>query len=779
MADPHDATGLTVYATVMGFAGNGLNAAHLYRSLNGGSTWTNISSNLPNAPANSVAVDPNDANTVYIALDTGVYVATQVATCAAANCWSILGTGLPNAPVIDLVASAGVATGDGRLGELRAATYGRGVWQIPLLTAINNTPQQPAITLTPATLTFAAQPVATASPAQTVTVSNTGNAPLTISGITTTGDFDETDTCTAASSNTLAPAATCTVQVTFLPSATGARTGVLTVFGNVPGGQATVTLNGTATPPAAIVLNPIAVVFPTTSVGATSAPINITISNTGGTTATLQTPTITGTDFKLTANTCTATLPSQVGCTVSVVFAPTVSGPRSGTFTITDSAGTQTASLNGAATSPATDSLAPLTLTFAPQVLNTTSPTQTVTLTNSGDVPLTLIAAQITSGDFTVVNACGNSLNGHSSCTLNVAYVPKSVGANAGTLTVSDQFRNQTVALNGTGLPPAGVSLSPFAAIAFPITAVGVTSQSVTVTLTNNGGVPLSIQGATITGDFLIVPTTNTCPTTLAPATACIVQIAFAPTLGGPRTGTLAFADSAANSPQSLALTGTGVDFTLTANGPTTISIASGASAVFPFLLTSAPGTPGIAAFTCLGAPANATCTVIPQNPTLGGTTTIAVTIATGVATTISSSHPAPGLPKLHDRSAPPALPGMLWLSTALPFGVLAFRRRRSISRQSRLPKLTAVGLILLTAAFPILPALRLWRRPCHPGFHRGQCLRLHNAHPERLLQHCRLRHQRRPYPHRQRHPHRAIDRLSHTPRRHSTRPGPLEVIPT
>ncbi len=49
VADPHDATGKTVYATVMGFAGNGLNAAHVYRSSDGGVHWANIGSNLPNA----------------------------------------------------------------------------------------------------------------------------------------------------------------------------------------------------------------------------------------------------------------------------------------------------------------------------------------------------------------------------------------------------------------------------------------------------------------------------------------------------------------------------------------------------------------------------------------------------------------------------------------------------------------------------------------------------------------------------------------------------------
>ncbi len=142
----------TVYATVMGFAGNGINAAHLYRSTDAGAHWTNVSSNLPNAPANSVVVDPNDANTLYVAMDTGVYVTTQVTTCATANCWSIYGTSLPNAPVVELAAAPAMPTGDGRAGELRAATYGRGLWQIPLLTAA--TAAQPSISLNPNALTY-------------------------------------------------------------------------------------------------------------------------------------------------------------------------------------------------------------------------------------------------------------------------------------------------------------------------------------------------------------------------------------------------------------------------------------------------------------------------------------------------------------------------------------------------------------------------------------------------------------------------------------------------
>jgi len=658
----------------MGFTGNGINAPHVYRSTNAGAQWTNISSNLPNAPANSVVVDPNDANTLYVAMDTGVYVTTEVASCATANCWSVYGTSLPNAPIVELAVAAAMSTGDGRTGELRAATYGRGIWQIPLLTA--STSLQPVISLSPAALNFATQAVATASAPQTITVTNTGSVPLTVSQIVTTGDFNESDNCTTAP---IALNSTCTIQVIFLPTVTGSRSGVLTVYGNVSGGQATAALTGNASAASAIVLTPVVLTFPSTVINATSALQNITISNTSASAIVLQTPSITG-DFKLTANTCGSSLGPSVGCTVSIAFIPTASGTRSGTFSITDGAGTQTASLTGIGTSPATDALSPLTLTFAAQQITTSSPAQQVTLTNSGDLPLTLIAAQITSGDFTAVNSCGNSLNPHSTCSIGIAFQPKNVGALTGLLSVSDQYRTQTVTLNGIGVAPPGVSLAPFSTVTFPNTGVGLTSAAQTVTLTNNGGVQLLLQSTALTGDFSIVPGSNNCGTTLAVNAACTMQVVFIPSAGGPRSGLLTITDNAQSSPQTLQLTGSGVDFTLTPDGSTSVTITSGQNAVFPLLLTSAANVPGTVTFTCPGIPANATCNITPASVALGNTTTVSLTILTGVTTT-SSAVPVP-LKKNR----------VLWLAALLPLSFLGLRRHR-------LPRLAAGALLCMLLA--------------------------------------------------------------------------------
>lgn len=670
--DSHDATGKTVYATVMGFAGNGTSAPHVYQSLDAGAHWLNISSNLPNAPANSLVVDPNDANTLYVALDTGVYITRQVGSCANTNCWSVYGTALPNAPTVQLLAAAAMPTGDGRLGELRAATYGRGIWQIPLVTAI--LPAAPAITISPTTVTYPAQQVGTASLFVTITVTNTGNAPLSVASVTTTGDFTESDACTAAP---IPQGATCTVQVSFLPTVKGMRAGVLTVYGNVAGGQATAQLSGIGTPPAAIVLTPASLSFLSTTIGAASPPQDITIANTGGTLANLQIPAISG-DFKLSANTCAATLVPQVSCTVSIVFTPTASGSRTGTLTLVDDAGTQVASLNGIGTSPATDSLSPAALSFSVQQLSTTSTPQQITLTNAGDVSLTLISAQISSGNFSVVSACGNSLNARSSCVLSVLFTPKSIGIQTGTLTLADQFRTQTVQLTGVGVAPPGVSLSPANGITFPATGVSLNSATQTVTLTNNGGLLLALSLVTVTGDYFIAPGSNTCGTSVAPAAVCTVQIGSAPTISGARTGTLSFVDNAANSPQTLQLSGAGVDFSLGSNGPSSLTIANGQTATYPLLLTTTPGISGSVPFTCSGVPTHATCTINPGTGSLGGSQTISVTVATGL-TPLALELP----------SKPWSRYSAAWLALLIP---MAFIRRRRGSLQ-----LVALVLIVTT----------------------------------------------------------------------------------
>jgi hypothetical protein len=668
-ADPHDPTGATVYATVMGFG----SSTHLYRSTDFGAHWQDIGFNLPFAPANAVVVDPNDANTVYVAMDTGVFVTQAVTTCATTNCWSPLGTGLPNAPVTTLEAAPEMPTGDGRLGMLRAGTYGRGLWQIPLLTALQTS--APAITLSATTLNFGSQAVATESPSQTVTVTSSGNAPITFGTPSITGDFVEQDTCAG---QTIAVGATCTFTISFAPTQTGSRTGQLTIYANIPGGQATVSLTGTATAPAAIVLTPVALTFPATIVDQAAAAQIITVANTGSNPATLNTPTITG-DFTIAASTCGSTLAVQTACSLSIAFTPTASGTRTGILTITDSVGTQTAQLSGTGNAPATDTLAPLSLTFAQQAIGTTSAAEQLTLTNSGDVALTLIKVSLSAGDFTATNSCGASLNPHSTCAISIAFVPTAIGTRTATLTVTDQFRSQTATLTGTSVAPAGVSLSP-TSLSFPATGVGLSAPAQTLTLTNNGGLTLHLTNTTVSIGFLIA--SSTCGSTLAPAASCNVIVVFSPNASGGITGALTLTDDAPSGSQTTNLIGTGIDFSLAPNGASTVTLASGATATYPLLLTSAQGLSGSVALSCSGAPANSVCTVNPATQNLGGTYTISATVQTGQPQTTGSLTRYP----FAARDTPTLLAFL-----ALPLAC-ATRRRR-------LPRLPLVVITLIALA--------------------------------------------------------------------------------
>ena len=624
--DPHDPTGQTVYVTNQGLSNTASYVPIVYRSTDAGAHWTDITANLPLAPANSVTVDPNSANIVYVALDTGVYVTQNVANCASSSgaCWNVYGSGLPNAPVISLMTYNRGATQ-----TLRAATWGRGIWQVNLLTAgIAPT----STTLSPTSLTFPNQQVLTVSATQTVTITNTGTLDLNISSISLTGDFSETDNCT---NQPVAPTGACQISVTFDPTQSGARTGLMTIFGNVTGGQMAAALSGTGIAPGAIVLTPSAVSFTATAVGSPSAQLFLTVANTGGETANLTGETITG-DFAISANTCGKSLASQNSCTLGIVFTPTATGNRTGVLTVTDALGKQTAQLSGSGQAPATDTLSPLSLTFASQQIGTTSASQQVTLANSGDQPLTSIAASVT-GDFTVVNNCGALLQAHATCAIVVSYVPTIVGAESGTLTVTDEFRAQKTPLTGIGIAPPGVSATP-KSINFGGYAVAATSAPQAITVTNSGGYALTSLAAVVTSGFAV--SGNNCPSSLAVGANCQLSVTFTPTTAGPATGTLTISASNLAAPITVALSGSGNDFGISATGSTSAIITSGQTANFALQLEGLGGTSGTVALTCTGAPQNATCSLNPTSMAVTGlnTSSVTVSIATGVAPTSSSS---------------------------------------------------------------------------------------------------------------------------------------------
>ena len=90
------------------------------------------------------------------------------------------------------------------------------------------------VTLSPSSLTFPGQPVNTTSGSQSVTLTNTGSAALSISNIAASAQFAQTNSC-PISPSTLPVNGTCSINVTFTPTATGTQSGSITITDNASG----------------------------------------------------------------------------------------------------------------------------------------------------------------------------------------------------------------------------------------------------------------------------------------------------------------------------------------------------------------------------------------------------------------------------------------------------------------------------------------------------------------------------------------------------------------
>lgn len=206
-----------------------------------------------------------------------------------------------------------------------------------------STPPPPAGTpsgsVSPTSLSFAATAVGTTAPAQSVTLTNSGNAALTVSSVAigggNAGDFAETNTC----GSSIAASATCAVSVTFKPSAIGSRAGTLTLADNdLSNGTLNIALSGTGSG-ATAVTSPAALAFGLDNVG-TALALPLTLTNNGNAALAITSLTIAGTNANEFAqtNTCGSSLTAGSTCTVTVTFTPANVGARSASLNLSDNA---------------------------------------------------------------------------------------------------------------------------------------------------------------------------------------------------------------------------------------------------------------------------------------------------------------------------------------------------------------------------------------------------------------------------------------------------------
>jgi len=205
----------------------------------------------------------------------------------------------------------------------------------------------------------------------------------------------------------------------------------------------------------------------------------------------------------------------------------------------------------------------PTSLSFGNQTVGIGSSPLVATLTNSGNLPLTITSIQITgadSTDFGQTNNCPSSLPPNNSCNISVTFTPTATGNRSAAVSVTDNAPGspQSVPLAGVGVLPAA-TFSP-TSLNFGNQTAGTTSSPLGTTLTNTGQGTLTITsigiGGTNSNEFA---QKNNCPSSLSPNNSCNISVTFSPTALGNANASLTVADNAPGSPQSVPLTGTGV----------------------------------------------------------------------------------------------------------------------------------------------------------------------------------------------------------------------------
>ncbi len=316
-------------------------------------------------------------------------------------------------------------------------------------------------------------------------------------------------------------------------------------------------------------LGPASQNFGTVNMGSSSSAQTFTLTNSTASTVHVSGISFTGTnsgDFSET-DTCSSPISSGGTCTISVTFTPGGTGSRSATLSVADDApaSPQTASLTGTGAAAPIVQLSGASLSFGSQNDGSTSSSQSVTVTNTGNASLSSIVISVTgtnSSEFAQTNTCGSTLAQSANCSISVTFSPATAGAKTASVQIADNAGNspQSISLTGTGIALAPVASLSGNSIAFGNQSLGTTSSQQSITLTNTGnasltGISIGLTGAN-TGDFA---QTTTCGSTLAATANCSISVTFSPSSTGARSASVSISDNASNSPQSISLTGAGI----------------------------------------------------------------------------------------------------------------------------------------------------------------------------------------------------------------------------
>jgi hypothetical protein len=406
------------------------------------------------------------------------------------------------------------------------------------------------VTLSPSTLLFGPQLldlVSTGSPVQNVTLTNSGSANLIVTAIQASGGYKQSNNCT-----TVAPRASCTIAVSFVPGTLGNIKGAITITDNAPSNTQVVSLSGTGIAP--VQLSAGSLNFGTVAVGTTSAPQSLTLTAAPHASVSINQVSVSGNFVQV--NNCPATLASGQSCTISVVFHPTVSAAVTGAIAVSTQMNGNTdlaysAALTGTGSGNVTShvSVQPASLNFGNKGPDFGDTVKELTVTNtSSSTSLTIHNVSLAGspnavGAFPMYNINSNTCTGMltpgAQCKIDIAFnttfsrlFPHAYPA-AVTITDTDPTNVQVVGISGNQV--AELTFNP-STLVFAPQPVG-TTVSKTVTVTGNDVQAGLVLDLMTSGDFSEAGDLSPC--FAAPGAKCTMTVSFTPRQKGVINGSV------------------------------------------------------------------------------------------------------------------------------------------------------------------------------------------------------------------------------------------------
>ena len=417
----------------------------------------------------------------------------------------------------------------------------------------------PVAQLSAASFSFGSLSLGQTSSAQTLTITSNGGQALSLNTLAITGanpgDFAEMDTCHVPT--VLQPGNSCSVLISFTPSATGSRAAAITITSNASPTTESAQLNGTGLAPApAVTLIPGSLDFGSTTVGSTTS-MTVTITNAGTAALHITNVALGGAnpnDFSFSDPACNSAIPVNASCTMTVTFLPLAAGLRTASVMLTDDApdSPQAISVKGNAIAPpsAAVTVTPSNPDFGTMTQGTSAPIN-VTVKNTGTAALHITGVALGGANMNEFSfsdpTCSAAIPVSGTCTIVLTFTPLATGARVASVTLTDDAPDspQIINIKGTANPaflagaaPGGsttVSVSAGQTAQFQLQLTPGPGYSGTVALTCSGaplGAVCMAPATVIITSGSPVPFTVAVTTSGSAALSSPVRILFKPVSG-------------------------------------------------------------------------------------------------------------------------------------------------------------------------------------------------------------------------------------------------------